>query len=211
MTLARRLPQIVLVVAAVDWAIALSLLLTRTDTPVAAPLLILAATVMIMLQAPRVRRMVGVVRADRSRTRWAAVEAALGREWSPRMARLVLREPRLLWSVILLARGRRDGVPPAAGFGGYRDALPVWVVIGSVAVVEVAVTALLPLPAVVQRVLLVLGVWGAVLVLGLVAALVVHSHLVTNHLLVLRIGFWTEIAVPKDAVSRVRAAAGLGA
>lgn len=95
-------------------------------------------------------------------------------------------------------------MPPAAGFGGYRDALPVWVVIGSVAVVEVAVTALLPLPAVVQRVLLVLGVWGAVLVLGLVAALVVHSHLVTNHLLVLRIGFWTEIAVPKDAVSRVR-------
>lgn len=89
------------VLAAVDWAIALALLLTQTDTPVAAPLLVL------------VRR--DDHAADSPGGSSGQGRPARPREWSPRVARLVLREPRLLWSAVLLVR--RDGVPPVTGLG----------------------------------------------------------------------------------------------
>ncbi len=204
MSLVRRVPRALLAVAALDWAIAWALLLGRAETPVAVPLLVTAATVLVLLQVSRVRRVVRAVRSDRAASRWAAAQDALGREWSPRAARVLLREPRLLWSVVLLVRGRRDGVPPAIGFGGHRDAMPAWVVIGAVAVVEIGVTAALPLPAVAHRILFVAGLWGAVVVLGLVAALVVHPHLLVDDQLLLRSGFWAELAVPRVAVTRAR-------
>jgi hypothetical protein len=51
--------------------------------------------------------------------------------------------------VLLLVRGRRDGAP-APLISAQRDALPAWLLLVGVAVVEVAVTPLLPLPDVLE-------------------------------------------------------------
>jgi hypothetical protein len=203
--------RVVLVVALLDWAVALAMTVSGTNRQVAVPVLVTAACVALGLQLPWLRPLVHAVRSAPGRgvSRWAAAEAGLAQRWSPTVARLVLREPRLVWSVVLLLRGRRDGDQEAT-FSGHRDALPMWVVLGVLAALEVGVTPLLPLPDVLGAVLLVVGIWTIALVLGVTAALVVHPHVVEPDRIRARFGFWDEVAVPRDAVHAVRAAGETG-
>lgn len=198
--------HVLMVLAAVDWAMALGWTVTGARRHVSVPLLIAAASVLLGSQWSRHAHLVAEVRGAPRRgvSRWTAAEAVLAQQWSPRVAALVLREPRLLWSVVLLVRGSRDGAP-AATFSAHRDPLPVWLALGGVALVEVALTPLLPVPGVVETALVVLGVWGLVLVVGLIAALVVHPHVVGERYVRVRFGFWDEVAVPRSAITTARA------
>ena len=194
--------MVVMLLALVDWAIAVSLVVVGVQQTVAVPLLLVAAGMLISLQIPRLQRVRRAVAGSEPDRRWPAAEQALGQEWSPRVARLVLREPRLLWSVVLLVRRRQDGDSHPT-YGGYRDALPTWIVLSAVAMVEIGVTEVLPIPATVRKALLVLGLWGLVVVLGLVAALVVHPHVVETDRVRFRVGFWSELTLPRASIGRV--------
>jgi hypothetical protein len=200
--------RVVVVLAVVDWLLAFGMTAVGVRRQVSVPLLATAAAVLIAFQAPRLAHIRRALRSapDPGASRWSVVEAAAAQQWSPRIARLVLREPRLLWSLVLLVRGHRDGTP-AATFSSYRDPLPVWVLLGVVALLEVLVTPMLPLPRAAHVALLVLGAWGLVVIVGLTAALVVHPHLVTPDVIRLRFGFWDEVVVPRTAVGRLHATA----
>lgn len=199
--------------ALLDWMLALTMTVADVRRPVAIPVLAVAVVTVWMTQLPRLHRIAFPVIAAgrRGASRWEAAEVALGHEWSPRVAALVLREPRLLWSVVLLLRGRRDGADRGDIFPAHRQAFPTWIVLGGLAVLELFVSALLPLPLIVHSVLLVLGVWGGVVILGLAAALVVHPHLVTDDEVVLRFGFWSKVSVPRTAIADVRRVASASA
>jgi hypothetical protein len=204
---AGRSPVVALVtaVAIADWAIALGWTIAGTRRELSAPLLALAWLALVALHLPWLRSTGRHVRAAAARgeSRWEAAEAALSQRWSPTVARLLLREPRLLWSVVLLARGRFDG-SPARHYPSHRDVLPIWVTLALLAVAELAVVPLLPLPAVVDTVLLAAGCWALLVVAGLIAALVVHPHLLTDDELRVRLGFWDEVRVPRSGVAAAR-------
>jgi hypothetical protein len=200
------LQRVVVAMAVVDWALAAGMTATGRRREVAVPLLVAAAGTLVAVRVPalnRLGRRVRLVRAGGA-SGWDAAESAIAAEWSPRAARLVLREPRLVWSLALLVRGRRDGAP-APVFTAFRDVLPVWLLLLGLAVAEVALTIPLPLPAAVHAVLLAAGVWGVVVVGCVVAAVVVHPHVVTVEVVRLRFGFWQEVRVPRGAVVAVRA------
>jgi hypothetical protein len=194
--------SVVAVMALLDWILAVSSLAAGVRRDLMVPLLVVAACAGLGVHVPRLRRVVREVAAVGRGERWAAAEVALGRELGPRLARLVLREPQLWWSLVMLVRGRRDGEPHPT-YTGFQDALPTWVTLGVVAVLEVGLTLLLPLPRWVGTALLILGLWGLVVVFGLAAALIVHPHVVEPRRVRLRIGFWTELAVPRQSIGRV--------
>jgi hypothetical protein len=79
----------------------------------------------------------------------------------------------------------------------------VWLTLLGVAVAEVVLTMLIPLPGVVHTCLAALGAWGIVIVVGIVAALVVHPHVVGPAGVRLRVGFWDEIRLARRAVETV--------
>lgn len=195
--------RMVALLAAIDWLLAVTMVVAGVRRELFAPLLMCAAAALVATQAPRAAQVTASVRAAATGERWAAVEAALSREWSPRAARLLLREPRLIWSMILLVSRRRDGAPDRT-FGACRDALPTWITLGVVAAVELAITSLLPLPRWLDSVLLIVGIWGLVVVVGLIAALVVHPHVLAPAQLRLRFGFWQEVIVPRAAIRSSR-------
>ena len=204
--LQHRIHRVLLTLAAVDWLLAFGMTAADVRRQVSVPLLVTAAAVLVASQRRWLVELLGDVRtaSDQDVSRWSVAEAAIARQWSPRVARLALHEPRLLWSIILLLRGRRDG-RAAKTFSYHREALPVWVVLTGVTLLEVALTPLFPLPAVAHWLLLAAGAWTLVVVVGLIAALVVHPHLVTAQKVRLRSGWWDEVTIPRGAVVEVRA------
>lgn len=189
-------------VAALDWLLAAFLLATATRRELALPLLLAALGTLAALSRATVVAVANAVHAAR-RTHsdvWAAVEDALAARIGHRAARVVLREPRLFWSMVLLARRRYDG-QPAPAWTGHRDALPTWSVLLGLAAVELAVTPLLPIRVWAEMVLLAAGAWGLIVVLGLIAALVVHPHLVTPTEMRVRTGCWEEIRLPRHLIA----------
>jgi hypothetical protein len=198
--------RVLAVLAAVDWALAFGLTAAGVHRHVSVPLLFGAASVLLGCHRSQLAHLAAEVRGAPARgiSRWTAAEAALAEQWSPRAAALILREPRLLWSVVLLLRGRRDGAAGAT-YSAYRQALPIWSLLGGLALLEVALTPLLPLPKVVEAVLVLVGGWGLVVVVGMTAALVVHPHVVAHRDIRVRFGFWDEVLVPRAIVVRARA------
>ena len=192
-------------VAALDWFLAAFLLATATRRELAVPLLITAVGTLVALNRATVAGLANAVRTARSAQSdlWTAVEDVLADRIGPGPARFVLREPRLLWSMVLLARRRYDGQPTPA-WTGHRDALPTSLVLLGLAAVELAVTPLLPLPVWAELVLLAAGTWGLVVTSGLVAALVVHPHLVSPTELRVRTGCWEEIRLPRHLIAGAR-------
>jgi hypothetical protein len=134
---------------------------------------------------------------------------------------LLRRLPRLLWTALLfevalyrsLARwiARRPDVPRGATSIGYsRLVAPMlWLwIFGStveVIVVEVVLRHLdQPWAHAIRIPLLVLGIWGVVWMLGMMASYRVRPHLLTETELLVRSGALTWLTVPLDAVESAR-------
>ncbi len=133
---------------------------------------------------------------------------------------LLRRPPGLLWEALFevaiyrsLARwvARRPDVPRAATPIGYsRLVAPMlWLwIFGStveVVVVEVVLRHLdQPWATALRIPLLVLGIWGVVWMLGMMASYRVRPHLLTNTELLVRSGARTWLAVPLEAVESTR-------
>lgn len=134
---------------------------------------------------------------------------------------LLRRLPRLLWTALLfevalyrsLARwvARRPDVPRGATPIGYsRLVAPMlWLWIFGSTVEVIAVEVVLrhldqPWANAIRVPLLVLGIWGVVWMLGMMASYRVRPHLLTNTELLVRSGALTWLAVPLEAVESTR-------
>lgn len=136
--------------------------------------------------------------ADREQALQDALRAVL-----PGPVAVVVRHELLLWSsLVLLARGRRQGVPDGAVAISYDAALrPVGLLLVGLSVVELVVLELVVPWQRVRLVLLVLGAWTLLLVLGITAANIVRPHVVTAGRLRLRSGTFADVQIPLDRVA----------
>jgi hypothetical protein len=191
----------VAVVAALDWLLAAVMLVTATRRELALPLLLLAVGTLAAVNRATFAGVENAIRAARNTHSdvWTTVENVLADRIGRGPARFVLREPRLLWSMVLLARRRYDGQPTPA-WTAHRGALPTWLVLLGLAAIELAAAPLLPIPPWATFALLAAGVWALGVTFGLVAALVVHPHLVTPTELRVRTGCWDEIRLPRHLI-----------
>lgn len=124
------------------------------------------------------------------------------RTWLALAWRAVLFELRLYRSLVRWVTRRRD-VPGsgAAAFGYAQAVTPVmWLWIFASAVEVPLVHVLIPWEAV-RVVALVVSVWGLVWMVGLLAAMNVHPHLLGEDLLRVRHGASTDIRLPWEAVA----------
>ncbi|MEV4999955.1 hypothetical protein [Nocardioides sp. LML1-1-1.1] len=125
------------------------------------------------------------------------------------------RVARLLWHFVVLevrlygALGRwvarRPAVPAGATAWGYsRLVTPVmWLwIFGSACEVPLA-HVLVPWPGV-RLALLVLGIWGLVWMIGMLASLKVYPHVADDDALTIRYGVFAALRVPWSAVAAVR-------
>lgn len=136
--------------------------------------------------------------------RSAALEQLVRSALPAPLARLVLAEARLYQSLALWLRGRRDGVGPGdhpLPYAGQSRALML-VMLGLSVAELVAVELLLPWRTL-RLVLLVLGVWAVVFVLGLLAAETVRPHVLGADALRLRVGTSYDARVPLASVASV--------
>ncbi|QKW10694.1 hypothetical protein HUT18_07195 [Streptomyces sp. NA04227] len=121
--------------------------------------------------------------------------------------RLVGHELRLLWSLLLWARRRRDGVDAGRGvrgFGYARAQAALMYGFAFVCVVETVAFAVLlrPWPAV-ERPLLFIDVYSVIMVIGMQGASVTRPHLVGPEEVRIRRGAHVDLRVPLDLVARV--------
>lgn len=170
-----------------------------------------AAVVLVALEAALALTAAGQVAGGIRCYRWQraggadreqALQAALGAVL-PGPVAVVVRHELLLWSsLVQLARGRRHGVPDGAVAISYDVALrPVGLLLVGLSVVELAVLELVVPWQPVRLVLLVLGAWTLLLVLGITAANIVRPHVVTAEHLRLRFGTFAEVQIPLDRVA----------
>lgn len=138
--------------------------------------------------------------ADREAAFGAAVRAVLP---GP-IAAVVLHEVQLIHSLLLWVRRRQHGVPPGAVAVPYgRDSRAVGFAFLTVSLVELlAVELLIPWPTV-RAVLLLLGVYGVVVMLGFVAGPIIRPHVLTEDSLRLRLGTWADVTLPLDCITKV--------
>jgi uncharacterized protein (TIGR03083 family) len=111
------------------------------------------------------------------------------------------------WRAFARWVARRPDVPPdARAFAYHLQLVAPAVVMAGLSLVEiVAVDLLVPWPWTWLRVaVLAVGVWGAVLTLGIGAAVTVYPHLVTPAGLRVRAGAGLDLHVPWDAVAGIR-------
>jgi hypothetical protein len=119
------------------------------------------------------------------------------------LRRLVVAELRSYRILPMWLLRRRDIPVGAVGFGYVGVVLPVlWAFIVVSAIELVVVHVVLPWPAV-RVVADVLGVWGLLWMIGLLAGLSVRPHLLDTSGLRVRNGVTTDLVVPWDAVSTV--------
>ncbi|MFE0426950.1 hypothetical protein [Streptomyces sp. NPDC058953] len=120
--------------------------------------------------------------------------------------RLVAHEVRCLRSVWLWVRRRRHGLGPgdhAAGYTAPQSAM-VWSFIGLSVVETVALAFLIPWPPV-HLILLCVGVYGTVLMVGMHASCVVRPHVAgADGSLRLRYGALFDLRIPAEDIVRVR-------
>ncbi len=119
--------------------------------------------------------------------------------------KLLTFELRLLRALVLVALRRVDGVAPGDVTLPYaRAALPFGVLLTGLSVVELVVVELVvPWPAA-RAVLLVLGVWGLLVVAGLLAMEWTHPHVARPDGLLVRHGGLVSVHVPWELVVDVR-------
>jgi len=88
---------------------------------------------------------------------------------------------------------------------GYSSLLtPILLAFIAVSTIEIPVVHLLLPWETVRRAFLGLGVWGVIWMIGLLASLRIHPHLVAAAGLRLRYSFTVDVAVPWDAIAEIR-------
>jgi hypothetical protein len=108
-------------------------------------------------------------------------------------------------SIVQWLLRRRPGAGPGdRGFAHRGAVLALVLVLLAVSVLEVVLVELIVPWPVVRLALLVVGVWGVVVVLGMLAAMTVRPHLVGPAGVRVRSGPAWEALLPWDAVARVR-------
>ncbi|MEU3601924.1 hypothetical protein ABZ714_24890 [Streptomyces sp. NPDC006798] len=125
----------------------------------------------------------------------------------PRVAvRLMVHEVRCLRSIWFRVRRRTHGVGPGDHAAGYTapQSATMWSLIGLSVVETAALAFLIPWP-VVHLVLLVLGVYGTVFMVGMQAACAVRPHVAgADGSLRLRYGALFDLRIPAGDIVRVR-------
>lgn len=117
-----------------------------------------------------------------------------------RFAVMEFRQYAALWRWL---RRRPDVPPEATGFRYVGAVLPVlWAFIVVSTLEVVVVHILVPWPTV-RLALDILGIWGVLWMLGLLAGLTVKPHLFDRDGMRIRNGVMTDVAVPWDAVASV--------
>jgi hypothetical protein len=103
-----------------------------------------------------------------------------------------------------LTRRPRSTDPDAALFGYASQVTPLLIAFIAVSSLEIpAVSLLFPWPAV-RYPLLIVGVWGLLWMLGLLASVRTHPHVITDAGLQLRSGFQFDARLPWEQISAIR-------
>lgn len=122
----------------------------------------------------------------------------------PRLAGALLRhELRLLRAILLAAARRDDGVRPGDVAVRPVSDLGTGMLLVALTAVEVVAVELLPLPGPVTVVLRLVGMWGLVVLVGLLAAAVTRPHVVRPEGLLVRQGGILELDLPWHVVERI--------
>lgn len=111
-----------------------------------------------------------------------------------------------MWRSLARWLVRRPDVPAGGTAFAYRGPVAGLILMFFVvSLVEVvAVDLILPWRGPVRVVLLALGVWGTMLMLGMFAAVTVHPHVVGRSGLRVRYGVSVDVQIPWDAITTVR-------
>lgn len=136
---------------------------------------------------------------------WAATRAATG-DVLPGPVVAAVRLEWGMWRGLVRGLLRRPDIPlGASAFTHHRALAPVrWTII-AVLVIEVAVVHILVPSGIVQWVLLILGLYSLIWVLGyLLGSGIVRPHVVSARGLVLRCGLTIDITVPVDLIAHAR-------
>lgn len=158
--------------------------------------LIFAALLLSIWRVQQIRRDTGF--------RGAALVALLQEE-EPAL-RAAISEMRTLMSLIILLRGRRNGVHPGVqGFSYAKGSMSVPIVMTVLTVLETALIHLLVPWAWARIVLLVAAIYALVLVLGVLASRVVNPHLVGGERLVLKWGHKIALDTPLSNIETIAA------
>lgn len=158
--------------------------------------LIFASLLVSLWRVRQVRRVTGL--------RGAALVALLQDE-EPAL-RAAIGEMRTLMSLIILLRGRRNGVRPGVqGFSYAKGSMSVPIAMTVLTVVETALIHLLVPWAWVRIVLLVAAIYALVLLLGVLASRVVNPHLLGGERLILKWGHKTVLDTPLSNIETITA------
>lgn len=123
----------------------------------------------------------------------------------PGLAKRAIHFEASMWRSQARWIARRPDVEPGASAFAYRSPVAGLVLMFFViSLVEVvAVDLILPWRGAIRIALLVLGIWGAVLVLGIFASITVYPHVVRPAGLRVRYGVGVDIQIPWDAIGGV--------
>lgn len=125
-----------------------------------------------------------------------------------RFAVFAVRYEMRIWRSLGVWLLRRRTVPAGARGHGYAGAItPLMIVFIAVSAVELPVLHFLLPWETVRLIVDLLSIWGLLWMVGLLAAIRVHPHLVTDEGIRVRYGFSIDVMVPWDAVASVRAQA----
>ncbi|WET79276.1 hypothetical protein P3102_35500 [Amycolatopsis sp. QT-25] len=118
---------------------------------------------------------------------------------------LVRNESRTMAGLWLYLRGRKDGVggdAVAVPYGG--NGKPIFIVLAVVSAVEAGLFWLLDFGLIVDLLLLVLGVYSALLMFGVYAGTVVRPHVFSSRELRVRYSSFYDVRIPRDNVVGLR-------
>ncbi|MFD5426555.1 hypothetical protein [Streptomyces sp. NPDC127084] len=164
-----------------------------------APVLVAAEVVVLLLLLTEAAAFVRLRREGR--TSRECVEELVPRA----VLRLIGHELRLMWSLVLWAARRRDGVgPDDQAFGHARDGAALLLGFTFVCVVEtVGMSFLLADVPVVHEIVLVLDVYTVAFMLGLYAASAARPHVLSADTLRLRQAAHVDIRIPLESIATV--------
>ncbi|WP_233611300.1 hypothetical protein [Amycolatopsis sp. WAC 01376] len=118
---------------------------------------------------------------------------------------LVRNESRTMAGLWLYLRGRKDGIDGdavAVPYGG--SGKPIFIVMAVVSAVEAGLFWLIDFGLIVDLLLLVLGVYSALLVFGVYAGTVVRPHVISSREVRVRYSSFYDVRIPRENVVSLR-------
>ena len=116
---------------------------------------------------------------------------------------LLKKELLLIYAIFMFCL-RRKSIPKGSDyFSVYKPVLTNWLFIFGLAVVEIFGVAFIPFSENVHKILIFLGGWTLLIVMGIISALITYPIFIQGSNLVLRNGFWSLIKIPIMEISSV--------